>query len=255
MFRDILSSRGIIFGLVFFVLIVSGALLYSWHIRRTSAAEMAQTNQSLQKLRNKKETRTTQDTSVPTDAELLKHTETSMEIDDTVPQMSEETEVLPVLYDLADAFLPNDTQVEDEEESADVPVSPHGFGAYPEVPVDYPKAMTPTWIKYNGQQSRDFELQDRVLIKLWNQGDHDVGGAFMANGLVYPLYPNTAYVTYDSTEMPDGTVRRFIRSASGPLGTTPIIPARGGPPVLPEGVTALDMDNAGINPYDFLDLR
>ena len=230
MFRDISSSRGLVVGIVFFVVSVGGSLLYSWHVRRNSAAEMARTDQFLQQLKDKKETRIAQDTTVPTDADPLKHTETSMEINDTVPQMSEETEVLPVLGDLADASLPNDTQVEDEEESADVPVSPHGFGAYPEVPVDYPKAMIPTWIKYNGQQSRDFELQDRVLIKLWNQGDHDVGGAFMANGLVYPLYPNTAYVTYDSTEMPDGTVRRFIRSASGPLGTTPIIPARGGPP-------------------------
>ena len=35
MFRDILSSRCIIFGLVFFVLIVGGAQWYSWYVRRS----------------------------------------------------------------------------------------------------------------------------------------------------------------------------------------------------------------------------
>ncbi len=41
MFRDILSSRSIIFGLVFFVLIVAGTQFYSWHVRRTSVLSMA----------------------------------------------------------------------------------------------------------------------------------------------------------------------------------------------------------------------
>ena len=39
MFWDILSSRGLIAGFVFFVMIVSGSLLYSWHVRRASEAE------------------------------------------------------------------------------------------------------------------------------------------------------------------------------------------------------------------------
>lgn len=254
MFRKIFSSWGIIFGFAFFVLIVGGVQWYSWHDHRDSAAEMARTSQFLQQLRNKKDARTTQDTTIPTDAETLESAETSIETDDTSSEMSEKTEALPVFDDLIDAFLPNDIVTEDREEPEDVPVSPHGFGPYPEVPIDYPKLMTPTWIKYDGQQSRDFELMDRVLIKLWNQGDHDVSGAFMKNGFVYPLYPNTAYVTYDYADMLDGTFRRFIRSANGPLGTTPILPPEGGPPVLPEGVEAMDMDNAGINPYKFLDL-
>lgn len=250
MFRNILSSRGLIVGIVFFVVCVGGSLLYSWHVRRNSAAEMARTDQSLQQLRNKKETRTTQGTTVPTDAELLKHTETSMEIDDIVPQMSEETEVLPVLDDLADAFLPNDTQVEDEEESADVPVSPHGFGAYPEVPVDYPKEMTPTWITENGHQSRNHELIDRVLIKLWNQGDKNISGGYRSNktGRIYPLYPNTVYVRYKEIVAPDGTAHRFIGSNRG---TVTLGPSGEVPP----GVTVLDLDKEGVDPYDFLDLK
>ena len=254
MFRHILSSRGIIVGVVFFVVSIGGTLFYSWHVRRNSAAEMARTNQFLRQLGNKKETRPVQDAGVPVDTEALGELDPPIKTGD-MPTVSEETEPLPSFDDLADAFLPDDMVSTEEEPAEDVPVSPFGFGPYPEVPEGYSKLMTPTWIKYNGQQSRDFELMDRVLIKLWNQGDHDVGGAFMEDGLVYPTYPNTAYVTYDYVDMLDGTFRRFIRSASGPLGTTPILPPGGGPPVLPEGVEAMDMDNAGINPYEFLDLK
>ena len=44
MFRDILSgSRAILVGLVFFLLVVGGSLLYSWHVHRTTDTELAET--------------------------------------------------------------------------------------------------------------------------------------------------------------------------------------------------------------------
>ena len=61
MFRDILSgSRAIFIGLVFFVLVVGGSLLYSWHVHRTTDAEVAETQRKTQALENKDETRTAQ---------------------------------------------------------------------------------------------------------------------------------------------------------------------------------------------------
>ena len=39
MFRYLLSSRLIQAGLVFFIIVVGGSLLYSWHVRRTTDAE------------------------------------------------------------------------------------------------------------------------------------------------------------------------------------------------------------------------
>ena len=48
MFRNILSSRLIQVGLVFFVLIVGGSLLYNWHVQRTTKAELARTDVVLQ---------------------------------------------------------------------------------------------------------------------------------------------------------------------------------------------------------------
>ena len=257
MFRDILANRSILTGLAFFVLIVSGSLFYSWHVRRIDQEDLARTNQFIQQLKNKNKPYTTRDENISTNSETLVETQTSEEtpeaqaIVERTDAFIDDTEKL----DMASAFLPDDRVPTKEEPTEDVPVSPFGFGPYPKVPADYPKLMTPTWIKYNGQQSCDFELMDRVLIKLWNQGDKNVSGAVMKRGLVYPLYPNTVYVKYREVELLDGTVRRFISSASGTRGTNLIIPPGGSIPVLPEGVTAIDMDNAGINPYEFLNLK
>ena len=41
MFKDLLSSRWIQGGLVFFIVVLSGSQLYSWHVRRTAPLESA----------------------------------------------------------------------------------------------------------------------------------------------------------------------------------------------------------------------
>ena len=56
MFRDLLSSRLIQAGLAFFVLVVSGSLLYSWHVHRTTQRELVQTRQTVQQLGNETHT-------------------------------------------------------------------------------------------------------------------------------------------------------------------------------------------------------
>lgn len=51
---------------------------------------------------------------------------------------------------------------------------PNGFGPYPHVPKDY--FRRPSWLRYSNyigksnQEATAFEIMDRVLIKLWNQG-------------------------------------------------------------------------------------
>ncbi len=257
MFRDLLSSRAILIGVVFFIGVVGSSLLYSWHVRRGSEAELARTKQAVQHLANKTGTRGGEDLGVPIGAQVLEQPEMPLVTDDTGTQRSEEMETLLVEdaenLNVADAFLPDDVVFE-AASTEDGRVSPFGFGPYPKVPADYPSKMTPTWIK-DENPSQDQELMHRVLIKLWNQGDHNVGGAFMSSSLVYPMYPNKVYVRYKEMEMLDGTVRRVITDAGGPLGTNPIIPPGEMFPVLPKGVEAINMDNAGINPYEFLDLR
>ena len=251
MLRDLLSSRWFQGGLAFFVLVVGGSLLYSWHVHRTTEAEFGKRPQPVvSPLKNKPATNT-----APVDFQTEGVMNTPEENTDTPMSDATEAETTDAteFADLADAFLPEDFVSEEETPAEEVPVSPFGFGPFPAVPPDYPNDMTPTWVHNRESMSRDHELMHRVLIKLWNQGDKSVSGAFMGSGLVYPLYPNTAYVEYKDLEMPDGSIRRVIKSANGPLGTTPIM--KNGFSVLPNGVKAIDRKDSGINPYNFLDLK
>ena len=82
MLRSLLSNRGILVGLVFFGVIVGGSLIYSWHIHRTTDAELAHTQRTGPTLENKNEIRTTQDLGIPTDVQTLGETQTSIFSDD-----------------------------------------------------------------------------------------------------------------------------------------------------------------------------
>ena len=169
MFRDIFSgSRALLVGVVFFVVVVGGSLLYRWHVHRTTDAEVAETQRKVQPLKNDEAARTTADT-VDTSTVDFEHAETPLETGKT--QMSDDTEALPVdetseRIDMADAFLPDDL-VSAEAPAEDAPVSPFGFGPYPEVPADYP--IPPTWERegyntFSPDTQRELELLDRVLI-------------------------------------------------------------------------------------------
>lgn len=182
---------------------------------------------------------------------------------ETVP---EETDAVSIdeteSIDTADTFFPLDTS---EEGTAEVPVSPYGFGPYPEVPVGFPDHLSPVWTwpeekleKIVGRQ-KDFELMHRVLIKLWNQGNQDFVAVTRSddNGKVYPIYPNVAYVTWHESKDLYGKVRYRYPS---PLLSGPNVPSltiedfskgRGFPP----HVTVLDRETAGIDPYQFLGLQ
>lgn len=69
MFRGLLSSRLIQVGLIFFLVVVGGSLLYSWHVHRTTEAEFAWTKRAVQTIQQKNETRTTSFIRVPTETE------------------------------------------------------------------------------------------------------------------------------------------------------------------------------------------
>ena len=140
-------------------------------------------------------------------------------------------------------------------------VSPFGFGAYPEVPSDFPR--DPIWeavemyekINQHGRgMMKAIELMDRVLIKLWNQGRR-ASSASMGNGLVYPGFPNTVYVRWSYIEEPDGTITRYAsEKTSGPDIPESVFDALS-EGIIPPGITILDHDADGIDPYTFLNLN
>lgn len=244
MLRDLLFSRAIQIGFVFFLLVVGGSLLYFFHVQRTTDVEFARTKQVVEQLKRKKETRTTQDVSAPANTEMLGKTETFLETDDTDTPRSEETDALPVddteTIDLVEAFLPDTSTAEELAEN--VPSSPHGFGAYPEVPEDFPLPVD--WTDRTEQQ----ELLMRVMIKAWTDGERFIGGNIV-NGKVRLNFPNTVYVRYKEIPTADGSVISTRVVAGDP-------DVEGPPPGedFPPNVRVLDFDEAGIDPYEYLDL-
>lgn len=246
MFRNILSSRAIFAGLVFFVLVVGGSLLYSWHVHRTTEAEVAETQRKVQPLENKNETRSAEDTTDTStvDFELA---ETPPETDDL--QVSDDTEVSLIneaseFTNVVDAFLPDDFVSEDTEMIEE-------SNEYPEVPPDFPFSVV--WTVPEEQRAQippvlfeELELMSLVMIKLWNEGDRDFAGAFMSNGRVYPTYPDVAYVKWEETEEPG---ERRISEVSTVHGSISEQLLNG---VIPPGIEIVDQDTSGIDPHAFL---
>ncbi len=151
----------------------------------------------------------------------------------------------------------NETPAE-KAETSELRVSPFGFGPYPEVPEDYPTNVI--WNLPGAKENlpdhalKGIELLDRVLVKLWIEGDKNFRGGCTDNGKVYPYYRNTVYVRYAQQEMPDGTIRRYFTSAKSGynvefdeedlLSDTP-----------PAHLRIIELDSTGIDPYQFLNLH
>lgn len=162
-----------------------------------------------------------------------------------------------------------------DETDTDIPVSPYGFGPYPEVPEGFlEKVGTPIWIEIDLYDMHDLhdsddidvrsiELIDRVLIKLWQDDPGTrtyMEGGYHRNGKVYVNYSNRAYVRYKTIDFPDGTKRRVITSwTAGSLKQStpdPANPFKSNSSQIPNDIELIDLDkeDPGINPYDFLGL-
>ena len=242
MFRDILSgSRAILVGLVFFLFVVGGSLLYSWHVHRTTHAELAETQRKVQPLENKNKTRIAQGVSVPVDIKPPGSVDTPDENTDTHKDL--ETGTLPNetdVLDLTDTFELNDTVPEEG------PVSPFGFGPYPELPDGWPSDTFPSI-------SPEGELIKRVEIKLIEQGTTVIGG-IMEDGLVYPTIPGTVYLRWET----EGNHTFISDMAGDPMACEEIEQVfetlRGDftNSDIPSDITTLSFEEGAIDPYEFL---
>ncbi|MYB95344.1 hypothetical protein F4054_07360 [Candidatus Poribacteria bacterium] len=250
MFHDLLSSRLIQGGFAFFVLCVGGSLLYSWHIHRTTeVSEFGKRPQPVvSPLKNKALTST-----APVDFQTEGVVNTPDENTDT--PISDATEALPnetEFADIANAFLPDDFVSEEEAPAEDVPVSPYGFGPYPELPEGWSLNTFPA-------ASAEHELQKRVRIKLIGQGVNVVGTS-MEDGLVYPIIKGTAYVQWKSYWRPTGKVTYISRMIAHPedhrhLSTIKAEKGRDFTEAdVPSDIKLVSFEDGAIDPYEFLDL-
>ena len=141
-------------------------------------------------------------------------------------------------------------------------MSPHGFGPYPEVPKDFFLTCGPTsWQMIDlyglAPPSRDIELIDRVMVKLWKEGDTQIQGGVLENGKVYVNYRDRVYVRYKTITNFDGTTSRYISSWSSHVDVPSLTRAEALAGHIPEGLEVIDLDveDPGIEPYSFLGLK
>ncbi len=257
MFRDFLSSRALHVGLVFFVLLVGGTQLYSWHVRRGIKADEARTQQFLQPREIKKETRTAQDAAAPTDTEALEAFDGSP----TSDAVSQEAAVVmegddATRGDTAGALDLSLSEMDEADETTDVDapygVSPFGFGPYPKVPPDFPEQDI--WDDVStSSMSPDHELIARVQLELWNRGVYAPGAVFNSKyRLIYPILDDVVYVEWADSMGADGKpyMSRWL--------TSPAVDDRYFEDflkdTLPPHLTVYEFPDGGIDPYEFLGL-
>ena len=146
--------------------------------------------------------------------------------------------------------------------TADAPTSPFGFGAYPEVPADYP-FQEQLW----DNATPEHELLVRVRVKLWKQGTQTKGAMFDSNGLIYPSIPGVLYVQWRYIEEgdPEFIGRRYASRIMGNGDTAEkwessyLIDGWYEPTDVDNDNEALDIKvyeypDGGIAPYKFLEL-
>ncbi len=246
MIRDILITIGAAFFLLIFA-----AMCY-WYYQHTTA-EYKQEAEKADQLLEQWEADKKAKPQPPAEISSIEHTTPTAEksiagategvVEDTVPSE------------------PNPNPIEQIEETGEtvVRVSPHGFGPYPVVPPDYPRQDV--W-DYTGPITAESELLLRVQIKLWKQGKRTLGG-IMSDGLVYPTLPGVVYIEWEHLTLSDGTVKKTMSGMRGDPHKGRIlidIERRKGKGELtesdiPSDITVVNMAEAGIDPYQFLDLK
>ena len=249
--RDIFTNKWTIGAIGILILFAAACYLYYQQTTAHDREQTAQAEKQLQQWKANKEpkptikaeaeeTQTPAESTTPT-AEKPITTDTTVVTKNTDPTQGQ-------------ADVPAQTA-----ETADVPVSPYGFGPYPEVPIDFPFP-----VEWNFPNSdADHELMARVAIKLWTQGIETMG-VTMGGGLVYPNYIDTVYISWGETTDDDGNPIQYIHRLGGyPPACLRIIEnniARLGErgtrtaADIPSDVTVKLYDEAGIDPYTFLEL-
>ena len=247
MLRDILSSKLVIAGLTCCLLLVAGSLLYRSHVVSSIRKDEARTHRFLQQLESSDRPRapqqeTTTDAQEEQAAALVATDDDAASVPDiSVPLPTEKAARMDT------AAAPEATVA--DEKTTDVPVSPYGFGPYPELPAGWPADQI--WPRI----SADHELMMRVEIKLAHQG-LDVMGSIMENGLVYPTISDTVYIKWDKNAR-----RQYIRGMAGDPDACDRIRAiedergvRFTEADIPSDIKVLSFQEDGIDPYEFLDL-
>lgn len=245
-------------GIVVVVLFITSSVVYSYLVRRESNRQVATTHEKIKKLKHSQNKENTSQSKNRLFTEEGITTETTPSMTDDQTLETSEIDISPVDFsktlEIEEDFSPG---IPFAEESEPLPDSPLGYGAYPEVPTDYPTDFS--WIgvielyETDPATAANVETLHRVLFKLWAEGKRATGG-IIQNGLVYPAFPNTGYVEWSELVTPSGDVLKYA-SAVTTFGDTP-------DPLpenrllqkhqVPEDITLIPFSEGGYDPSTFL---
>ena len=195
MFGDLLSSRMIQAGLVFFVLVVGGSLLYSWHVHRTTDAEFPRPDAV--QVNDREAARDTGGIR-PVD---FGQAAPELDADDT-PTVSDDTAV-PSTNETAAETIDSTETIQTDAVSADAldpsKMSRFGLGPYPEIPKEW--NVIPDYWEFMVDSIED-ELLSRVTIKMHNEGIRSKYGSVGVSptGQVIALERGSVLVEYEIDE-------------------------------------------------------
>ena len=254
MLRDIFTNRWILGSIALLIIIAGGCYFWYQHQLATyekQAAEFVSCQAEVFPRQWEKNQKAKPKATTETEQAAEKAPVES----DTPPAERKRTDTSPVAKDIettqAQTRPSAGTSVENAE-TTDVRVSPFGFGPYPEVPEALGFSLD--WDRLSSPEG---ELLMRVRIKLLNQGVAVEGAGFSENGRIYPIIRGTVYIGWSDNLQPNG--KPYVARIRGhPLDDAAhdeiktALDAGGTPPV---GYTILEMDDAGRNPYKFLNLN
>ena len=157
----------------------------------------------------------------------------------------------------------NDTkQSEDDSKAAAEFASPNGFGPLPTVPPDYPDKKF-GWRYYIDDPN--FELIARVKLKIWREQRKYAVGVGFIHGKIYPIFKDTVYVRKKTKYGKDGEViDTYIKEILWDSDYEPSEKQWRTPSftmskylknvIKEKNLKVINFDDAGIDPYSFLNL-
>ena len=248
MIRDIITNKWFI-GAIALLIIIAGAC-YLWY-QHDTAPYRQEAVESAKLLRQREATQKAENNEVEQAAEKASAESNTPTAEKSVTEAPDRGAEGPEV-----AVQSQSTEKPSENaETAEVPISPHGFGPFPKVPADYPYGITWRDMEYYERlpsyKERRFELMERVLVKLWSEGIRNFEGASIENDKVYPHFFNTYYIIVEEREAPDGTLEPFITRIKGGSPSPADIDLLNPPP----HIQVLDFETTGIDPYQYLNLH
>ncbi|MYB63379.1 hypothetical protein F4X73_01700 [Candidatus Poribacteria bacterium] len=248
MLRSYFTKKWIFGGIAFLILFSVACVWWYHHDTATYRKTLTEAKDYLRKLEKAKQV-----SKVENDTEQVVSDVTEESIKQTVEEQEQVTNSV-VVDTNASGTAPKNQRVR---------LSPNGFGPLPKVPRDYPDKGF-RWRYYIDDP--DFELIARVRLKIWTDQRIYARGASFINGKVYPILPDTAYVSWDTKYGYDGEIIQTYISEilwdhehkpsaeqwqSASFNMSEYIDDV----IKTKNLKVVDFENGGIDPYTFLNLE